>query len=358
MSRNIKHGFTLVELLVVIAIISLLIALLLPAVQQAREAARMSQCKNNLKQIGLALHNYHDMHLTFPPGYIDGDYDNAVFGSSYSLSQSGGQDGGYSWQTLILPMLEETGIYNKFDFNVHPFGAPANGETVSTHGGSTTDNHEACSTYLDVFSCPSDIKPTHTNFITSGNAAYHASIATSSYAGSLGAFRDGPCSNKALEYGRKLDNGLFSVNSKIRIRDITDGTSYVIMVGEIRWRQDDIGSENNTLYGGMAAGMQSHCGNTNGDASNSGSGGPFRFLRGNRYGINEVTTIHYNYGRSYHSFHAGGAQFVFADGSVHFLTEQINHTGSEYNDSPAYRYRYGIWQRLAAIDDGNVIDKF
>jgi len=98
MTKARKHrGFTLIELLVVIAIIAILIALLLPAVQQAREAARRTECKNNLKQIGLAIHNYHDSFNTIPPGWIGGT--------------------GYSWQIFLLPGVEQSNLYNALNFN-------------------------------------------------------------------------------------------------------------------------------------------------------------------------------------------------------------------------------------------------
>jgi len=107
-SRPIRcHGFTLIELLVVIAIIAVLIALLLPAVQQAREAARRSQCKNNLKQMGLALHNYHDTVSVFPPG--------AFYHGSNGAERYGT---GFSFHVMLLPYLDQTPRYNAFDFNV------------------------------------------------------------------------------------------------------------------------------------------------------------------------------------------------------------------------------------------------
>ncbi len=111
MSRPRHRGFTLIELLVVIAIIAILIALLLPAVQQAREAARRASCKNNMRQLGLALHNYHDTANTFPPGWISVDP---------ATRRPSAHDGltGVGWGTMILPMIEQSNLYNRFNPNV------------------------------------------------------------------------------------------------------------------------------------------------------------------------------------------------------------------------------------------------
>ncbi|MFG0295400.1 MAG: DUF1559 domain-containing protein, partial [Maioricimonas sp. JB045] len=106
-----RRGFTLIELLVVIAIIAILVALLLPAVQQAREAARRSQCKNNLKQIGLALHNYHDTHGSFPPGYIA----RYVSATDPASAETGP---GFAWGTMILPFLDQSPTYNQLNFSL------------------------------------------------------------------------------------------------------------------------------------------------------------------------------------------------------------------------------------------------
>ncbi|HWL07066.1 MAG TPA: DUF1559 domain-containing protein, partial [Planctomicrobium sp.] len=135
------QGFTLIELLVVIVIIAILVALLLPAVQQAREAARRSTCRNNLKQLGLALHNYHDAHNLFPPSCI--------------VTSPGGTCAGYgapavSGLTLLLPYLGQTPLYNNYDFNVGQNG-----------GGSGTSqgrrvNEAAANTNISGFLCPSD----------------------------------------------------------------------------------------------------------------------------------------------------------------------------------------------------------
>jgi len=124
-----RRGFTLIELLVVIAIIAILIALLLPAVQQAREAARRSTCKNNLKQIGLALHNYHDTHRVFPPGCISrsirsGGQD--VWEDAASLTATGNQ--GTSWMLMILPYADQAPLYNQWNFSTNVMGNRAQAE--------------------------------------------------------------------------------------------------------------------------------------------------------------------------------------------------------------------------------------
>src|SRR6056297_544562 len=125
-----RAGFTLIELLVVIAIIAILVALLLPAVQQAREAARRSSCKNNLKQLGLALHNYHDTHGMFPINW----------GTGYDGTTNPTSSVQFSWMTYILPYIEESALYDTINFN----------EALDD-----PNNNAAASTVIDTYLCPS-----------------------------------------------------------------------------------------------------------------------------------------------------------------------------------------------------------
>jgi prepilin-type N-terminal cleavage/methylation domain-containing protein len=129
-----RRGFTLIELLVVIAIIAVLIALLLPAVQQAREAARRTQCKNNLKQIGLALHNYLDTHLVFPPGYIDRN-------GNPNVTPDLDQGPGWGWASFLLPMMDQSNVHNQINFN---------------QGVGLLSNITISQKPLSIFRCPSD----------------------------------------------------------------------------------------------------------------------------------------------------------------------------------------------------------
>jgi len=217
-----RRGFTLVELLVVIAIIGILIALLLPAVQAAREAARRAQCTNNVKQIGLALHNYHDTHKTFPPtGILYGD----PLVSTHALPYH------YSWLVVILPFLEQQPLYDTIDLTVPIWGVGATAGTAQV----------VARTQINALQCPSDVlmqpagELVDTRYPTRG-------MAYTNYAGSEG-YHWWTSASFGVSYAGFTEfthaaevSGVFTFKEPAgacAIRDITDGTSNTVMVAEV-----------------------------------------------------------------------------------------------------------------------------
>ncbi len=338
-----RRGFTLIELLVVIAIIAVLIALLLPAVQQAREAARRTQCKNNLKQLGLALHTYHDVANRFPMGFIDTKSVNTAV-----------RDGGWSWAAMILSQLEQGPLFQSIDFRLHPYGT-GSGPTPTA----TNNNTKACAAPLPVFSCPSDTKPP-TVANNGGNPNGTTALATSSYMGSMGAFDGDPCVVTATDVAvPRRNNGLLIVNQCHDFGKITDGTSNVIAIGEVSYQQNQTinavvrGSQRNFLLGNVTTGGGPNC-----DQAGVNSNGAFNHLRSTRYKINGPLNggqVHH----SFHSNHTGGAQFLMGDGSVRFISENIEHTNTNVSTTPDnINGPYGLYQRLSGISDGQVVSDF
>jgi type II secretory pathway pseudopilin PulG len=187
-----------VELLVVIAIIGILVALLLPAVQAAREAARRSQCSNHLKQIGLALHNYHDVYKTFPPDAI-------WIARNKPPAAVAGEERNFTWIAMILPFIEQGPLHDKINFKI-----PALNQLLPT-------GQPIREIVLENFLCPSD-----TPFPTLPHG-----FGYTSYAGNAGWD-----AHRRL-YGDERIAGVFPLMDPVGIRDIKDGTSNVIMVGEV-----------------------------------------------------------------------------------------------------------------------------
>jgi prepilin-type processing-associated H-X9-DG protein len=213
----------LIELLVVIAIIAILIALLLPAVQQAREAARRTQCKNNLKQIGLALHNYHDVHLTFPPV--------TVWVRNGGTVPEVPNDGNHlGWGTMILPFIDQGNLYNQIDHTV--LWNDINRQITVPPGAS---QHWA-ETVLSVFLCPSDTGggKCHRRWNVTKQASEDTPVGKSNYVGVHGG-RDFNLANAAGN-GAIQTTGVFTINAvnpqAFDIGDISDGTSNTAFVGE------------------------------------------------------------------------------------------------------------------------------
>ncbi|HWL09916.1 MAG TPA: DUF1559 domain-containing protein, partial [Planctomicrobium sp.] len=217
---KMTDGFTLIELLVVIAIIAILVALLLPAVQQAREAARRSQCKNNLKQIGLSLHNYHDNYRFFP-------HNAQSFGDSLTGT-------GPSWLIRILPFLDQTAAYNQIDF-----------QTLSdwTMSYAANVNHALCNRLrVSTLNCPSSALPK--TRILSTNANGNVEVQLVNYVGIEGSYYKGGTSTTVTDvfdlaedtYGHTVFNGVIVKSGgkgrSTRLSDITDGTSNTLAVAE------------------------------------------------------------------------------------------------------------------------------
>ena len=274
--QQTRKAFTLIELLVVIAIIAILVALLLPAVQQAREAARRSQCKNNLKQIGLALHNYHDVNSVLPPGWI---------GVTAGVSDIYGVNG-WGWAAKLLPQMEQGALYNQLNFNVRvgdPLNAAHRVRPIAT------------------FRCPSDTGPdTWTIKDSSGTAL--ADLATANYVGVFGASDIDDC--YSAPNSPCVGEGAFFQNSRVRFADITDGLSNTIVAGEHRSRKDP-GITWNSTWAGVIA---------NGDDA------IVRVL-----GAADHTPNHpSNHIDDFSSMHVGGAHFVLGDGAVRFVGTNID----------------------------------
>jgi prepilin-type N-terminal cleavage/methylation domain-containing protein len=311
MSRRKASGFTLIELLVVIAIIAGLIALLLPAVQQAREAARRTQCKNNLKQIGIALHNYHDTVLCFPYGGSgDGNY-------YWSTNRQTGATV-MNWRGLILPYIDQAPLYNSIVSAVAPgqpnmaSPPPASDSTWKTAVRALT----AQNLVIVAYQCPSDPnagRQSHTydtgwcQVATGAVCSYWGSAGPEAESSNCGLCVTAPCvcyNQNAGFNGSDTTaggSGLFSLKAtKVRIRDCTDGTSNTLAVGE-----EKIGDASNNPWG-FRQWLE-----------------PFSVTSTVR-GINRPDYGAGYYGQSFGSAHVGGAHFTMADGAVRFISENIN----------------------------------
>jgi len=325
-----RRGFTLIELLVVIAIIAILIALLLPAVQQAREAARRTQCRNNLKQLGLALHNYHDNFLTFPPGIVSGGpYPMVVDSCGNTVEQRDRGTNGLGWSTMILPYLDQAPLYNRIGedtSNTSPSALPTSstfGVDWKLGGASGRSCAEAdATTILEAYICPSDPSDgVNTDQTVTGALLNN---------GSTGNLRIGKSNYPANDV-------LFRANASTSIRDITDGTSNTLLVGERTSKNfanhvildsaasPGAGTKSGTL--GFVPGVWIGIFNTrynvnsrtghgiNGfGAATRGSGGCAPWHPGDP----DIS------GWGWSSAHVGGAQFLFADGRVRFLSENLD----------------------------------
>ncbi len=348
-----RRGFTLIELLVVIAIIAILIALLLPAVQQAREAARRTQCKNNMKQLGLALHNYHDTSNVFP----------YRMGGTTGTGTNGDRGNGY---TMLLPYFEQGPLYNQIS------GQLTIGTTTFPPFGDNCDDGTAYTPWrqdIPALICPSS--PTTKLWLTivhygfsAGDSAWWATPYLS------------------FANARNLVRGPFGFQTRRRIADITDGTSNTILMGEMTTSRG--GRE---MLGGVLRGQGN--GVVDNPASclllaNKATGefistGTVSTSRGSRWGNGVIcyTTVNtilppnspactvgadFREAGQYpvQSRHTGGAHVLMGDGAVRFVSDNIDAGDLSQQDSrsAAGRSPYGVWGALGSIAGGETVGEF
>jgi prepilin-type N-terminal cleavage/methylation domain-containing protein/prepilin-type processing-associated H-X9-DG protein len=345
----VRKAFTLIELLVVIAIIGILIGLLLPAVQKVREAAARTQCTNNLKQIGIALHSYHDTNNVFPPGYIDGNNDPT---KTPDLDVGPG----WGWAAFLLPFVEQQNVYNQINFS---------------QGITSGNNATIAQLALKIYLCPADGYQQPAILYDSTFTNPIATVAHGNYVGCAGWVEcfDGATGNPQPSYPNPNDSndagagdptdgipasgvpstfgsagvGLFYRNSKNRVASVTDGMSNTIMVGERCFAHAPstwVGAVTGARCPAFMATTPWTTPNTPpSQAMNTGNGTAY-----DSADFDEALCLgHGNYTHlpsadkpfwdpdTFWSMHPGpGANFLFGDGSVHFLTRGINPATYQY----------------------------
>ena len=369
-SHHLTRGFTLIELLVVIAIIAILISLLLPAVQSAREAARRVQCVNNLKQIGIAIHNYISANNTLPIGSVYERLNPVDCNPSNGINQIG-----WSLFEQILNYMEQQSIYNAINFNLSPGGHNYNGVDAGAA------NYTAMSATVASFVCPCD-----TGFIplTYGTADLGTTstngYAQCSYAGMSGTYDiwDFWCGGCPPGTGGSCQGGVWPNNDgvfyrdyAVRLESITDGMSNTIAVGEFaRFKNDpdqNLNQWNRALL--FQSAYSATTSRPEGIASSAPKiNAPFQPNNGTTYNRNNWSFPTRDFDSwcfsnngvyalmlgqfGFRSQHPGGANFLFADGSVHFLKETIDMGNPVYSSTLANK---GVYRNLSTRAGGEVI---
>ncbi len=324
-----RRGFTLIELLVVIAIIAILVALLLPAVQQAREAARRTQCKNNLKQLALAAHNHHDVYNRLPAGSRGPDI-TVAYGGAGPLNLTWNNHTHMGIMQQLLPFIEQDNLYKQI--TVYKGVEFQNGTSPNTYLPETVYFNDATTWNLARYTIPAFLCPSDPQKSTSGNTPSRMHFWETSTGGSftIGLFggEQGTGATNYMGVAGFLGNierwaswrqyrGCFGTRDfKVNFRDITDGTSNTFLFGEItggdayNWRW--------MMAGGMPA----------------------------AWGLNNTTTQNWY---QFESFHTGIVQFAMADGAVRSISKNINGGNGALGQT---------FMNLAAMGDGNVLGEF
>jgi len=317
-SSSSRRGFTLVELLVVIAIIGILVGLLLPAVQAAREAARRMQCSNNLKQLGLAIHNYHDTMRTMPPGWI---MEFNANGSANNLQQWG-------WAAMIMPFIELQNLHNAVGVTRLGLSVVANQATTDPAVRKLLQDP------VPAYICPSyagePIVPNKQMFgIGHGATCYAANVGFHWWNGGSNAPRT------------PNNNGIMVGARGRKFGDVSDGLSNTFLIGE---------ASTTATYSTIWTGI----GSSAGDGFNIG--------RNVCHRLNSPRQLQTNFDRGFASLHTGGANFVFGDGSVHFISDSIDSRLNGVPDRPvntstpaqfdAAVTGMGVYQFLGGRNDG------
>ncbi len=282
--KRLKRGFTLIELLVVIAIIAILIALLLPAVQQAREAARRSTCKNNLHQLAVALHNYHEQHNTFPPGAMP--------------------TRGPTWGMYIFPNMDQTNLYKLQNWD------EGNAENIAIGR-----------TYIATFKCPTQPGPPTCDLNFTGRQI-------NNYVANAGP----NFTNDDNLANARNRNGIFYAYSSTRFRDIPDGSTNTLLIGEAQF------AVSGNSYGGPGFNCCMDHFSAYSWNIDEGTGHDFsETMCSSFYRVNQVSE------KAFGSFHVGGCNMAMADGSARFISENINTT---------------IWRAIGTRGGGEIVSEF
>jgi prepilin-type N-terminal cleavage/methylation domain-containing protein/prepilin-type processing-associated H-X9-DG protein len=304
--RRRRSAFTLIELLVVIAIIAVLIGLLLPAVQKVREAAARTRCQNNLKQIGVGLHNYHSALGKFPAGW---------------RSTGNAATGYWGWSVDLLPYVEQDNLYRQLN------------PTGRTLQNAFQTDVPALQTPLSVYICPSDNHGSPQN----QNRKFTVMVPGQSIAVGI--------SNYPGNGGNSGDHGLFQADKQLTVQSITDGTSNTIAVGE---RKSKDGA-----FAALWVGFSEASGETVG-----GAGGPQGCVRGYTYyrmpdGVTNTGVTWPDL--AFSSLHTNGANFALCDGAVRFIAFSINWTDP---NTPTASPNFGTFNRLGDRDDSQAVGDF